>query len=145
MTNIDNEDSRGEPMQFTPGTWREYAPQILDNDDDGSYTKFSTDENYRYIVGGKEYFDEEAGKGGFMLSGYISLADARLMAAAKDLLEQLHGAANLITSVIRYGPSRISDLVRYDVFANELAQIEALIAKVEGRDVAEPSGESEVA
>jgi len=60
----------------TPGPWREYAPEI-----DGVVTPF-----YRFIDGGDGCGNAEFGYHGFHLSGYIHESDARLMAAAPDLL-----------------------------------------------------------
>jgi hypothetical protein len=73
---------------MTKGTWKEYAPEILGDDD-----KPIVDENYRYIEAGEGYLGRdprEKGYGkGFKLSGFISPADARLIAAAPELLESV--------------------------------------------------------
>lgn len=61
--------------------WKEFAPVI-----DGKVT-----EHYRFIQGGVGFFDVTAPDkpAGFCVSGYISPADARLMASAPELLQQL--------------------------------------------------------
>ena len=60
--------------------------------------------------------------------------DARLLAAAPELLRALQWMQLIIDT---HGPQ-----TSWGVAARQIAEI---IAKVEGRDVAEPSGESEVA
>lgn len=62
-------------MKHTQGPWIEYAPII----------KGESNENYRFIGAGMEYFDEV--NGGFHLSGFISPADASLLACAPCLLD----------------------------------------------------------
>lgn len=60
--------------------WTQYAKVIRGE---------RTDENYREIKAGKGFFDEKNPDGNFMITGYISPSDAKLMAAAPDLLEAL--------------------------------------------------------
>jgi hypothetical protein len=62
---------------YTPGPWREYAPDIQD---------VGVDKNYRTIAAGCEYLKVQSG---FAITGFVSPADARLIAAAPDLLEAL--------------------------------------------------------
>lgn len=94
----------------TPGPWRERAPNI-----DGE-----VDEHYREITAGVGHFPDERGESGFKLTSFISPADARLIAAAPDLLEALKDAANELWSV-----PAASTMV--------LNKVRAAIAKAEGR------------
>jgi len=73
---------------YTPGPWREHAPKI-----DGI-----VEQTYRCIVAGCGYFpdenEDEPNSSGFKITTYIKPADARLIAAAPDLLEALQKAAD---------------------------------------------------
>lgn len=62
----------------TPGPW------FIDRDG----IDFGTSTEYHVIEGGKGFLDPGDGMG-FRVSGCMSLADARLMAAAPDLLDAL--------------------------------------------------------
>lgn len=71
-------------MSHTPGPWIECAPEV------GGVIS----ENYRLITGGAEceaQADDTSqwGRECLRISGYISPANARLIAAAPDLLEAL--------------------------------------------------------
>ena len=94
-------------MHHTPGPWREYAPKI----------KNKINEQYRYIEA-----DEpgEKFKRAFMLSGFVSPADTRLIAAAPELLDALQWAV-----------SQIEDDLDPEHGAT-LAHVRAVIAKATG-------------
>lgn len=69
----------------TPGPWKEFAPAI-ENDNSGPIV----DETYRSIQAGKNgYFDEKKPDDGFCLTGFITPDNARLIAAAAEMLEAL--------------------------------------------------------
>ncbi len=61
-------------MNHTPGPWQQHAPRI-----DGKI-----DQTYREITAWNGFHPE-----GFGLSGFMSEADARLIAAAPEMLEAL--------------------------------------------------------
>ncbi len=63
-----------ESVAHTPGPWREHAPRIDDQ----------VDREYRSILGGSGLRGS-----GFELTGFISEADAKLIAAAPDMLTAL--------------------------------------------------------
>ncbi|MER5065267.1 hypothetical protein KDV25_19375 [Morganella morganii] len=69
-------------MEFkgTPGPW-----EITDYVESNRYT---ASETYHHIGAGK-WFHDDYSNTGFGLSGYMSIHDARLIAAAPDLLEAL--------------------------------------------------------
>lgn len=69
-------------MEFkgTPGPW-----EITDYVESNRYT---ASETYHHIGAGK-WFHDDCSNTGFGLSGYMSIHDARLIAAAPDLLEAL--------------------------------------------------------
>jgi hypothetical protein len=81
---------------MTQGKWKEYAPEILGDDD-----KPIVDENYRYIEAGDGYLERDPTDPnyghGFKLSGFISPTDARLIAAAPDLLAALKYAIRFLS------------------------------------------------
>jgi hypothetical protein len=87
---------KGKGKEMTKGKWKEYAPEILDDND-----KPIVDENYRYIEAGEGYLERDPGeKGygeGFKISGFISPADARLIAAAPDILAALKYAVRFLS------------------------------------------------
>lgn len=64
-------------MKHTPGPWQEAAPEI-----DGI-----VEENYRFIQAGRGIKGD-----GFKITGYVSPADALLLAAAPDLLQACESA-----------------------------------------------------
>jgi hypothetical protein len=101
--------------QHTPGPWR-LNLHFLDTD------------LYREIAAGREYFNPQNPQAltGFSLTGYMSAADARLIAAAPDLLAALRECE----ARLRAGVER-SIFYRGD---KELLQkISAAIAKAEVR------------
>jgi len=69
--------------EHTPGPWRQYAPVVSGK----------RDRNYRAITGGDGVFLD---KTGFELTGFIRESDARLMAAAPELLEKLEWMCNIV-------------------------------------------------
>jgi hypothetical protein len=75
---ITQREGKGKEMKEE---WREYAPVILD----AKTGKSSVNENYRYIVSGGQYMADDGT--GFCMAGYITPSNARLMAAAPELLE----------------------------------------------------------
>ena len=82
-------DRKHSEVAHTPGPWKEYAPAIAC--EKNSPFKM-IDENYRYISAGRR-FDGRGTHEGFTLTGFISPEDARLIAAAPELLEALILAA----------------------------------------------------
>jgi hypothetical protein len=83
-------------QKHTPGPWREFAPEI-----DGI-----VEENYRTICGGADLEpgvpNSQWGYEYFDISGYISPANARLIAAAPDLLEALESLLPGLVLDLRY-------------------------------------------
>jgi hypothetical protein len=75
-------------MKHTPGPWQQHAPRI-----DGKI-----DQTYREITAWNGFYPE-----GFGLSGFMSEADARLIACAPELLEVLR---NLVTAVTFADPPK---------------------------------------
>ena len=70
-------------MSHTPGPWREYAPKI----------NGEIDEQYRYIEADQP---GEKFQRAFMLTGFVSPADARLIAQAPALADALAWALDMI-------------------------------------------------
>lgn len=68
--------------KHTPGPW------LLDAVDTHHVTDPGID-GYHAITAGAGFFSPESKERGFHLTSYMSLADAKLMAAAPDLLEAL--------------------------------------------------------
>jgi len=94
--------------KHTPGPWHEFAPDILEH---------GIDQTYRSIVGGDGVFYHGTG---FVMTGFVKSEDARLMAAAPELLDELK---NLHMAFMQgWRPDNQC-----------LERIAALIAKVEGR------------
>ena len=96
-------------MNHTPGPWREYAPTISGE----------IDENYRYIEA-----DDPAAptRRAFMLTGFVSPADARLIAAAPDLLNAARDALDQF--------EQMEKMFRDDLeFMGALSAVRAAIAK----------------
>lgn len=91
--------------KHTPGPWKQFAPDIINH---------GVDENYRTIVAGDGFYNDEALPRGFGLTGYINPADARLIAAAPEMYEAL----DLIMSA--YG--HIFPVERAKEFASVLAK-----------------------
>ncbi len=77
-------------MEFkgTPGPW-----EITDYVESNRYT---ASETYHHIGAGK-WFHDDYSNTGFGLSGYMSIHDAKLIAAAPDLLEALIELRKLVT------------------------------------------------
>ena len=92
-------------MNHTPGPWQQHAPRI-----DGKI-----DQTYREITAWNGFHPE-----GFGLSGFMSEADARLIACAPELLEALRGLA--YPGPHEGQPSE----------ADRIATARAVIAKAEG-------------
>ena len=65
--------------KFTPGPWKNYAPEI----------KGKIYESYRTIEAGDWYFGSDGQDHGFQITGFISKANADLITAAPDLYESL--------------------------------------------------------
>src|SRR5688572_10620114 len=89
---MSDQKSQGSQDSFTPGPWREHAPDIAD---------VGVTENYRYIQGGAECESfgsspPQWGSEHFCVSGYITPANARLIAAAPDLLNGCRALLGLI-------------------------------------------------
>lgn len=82
--------------QPTPGPWREYAPSIWNE----AHTELIEQENYRYVEGGKGYFcrNGDATGDGFGLAGSIRPVDARILAAAHQMLEALDALIQQISN-----------------------------------------------
>ena len=98
---------------YTKGPWRFELSSAAGND------------CYYEITGGRGYYDESTNEG-FLLTGFIKLDDAALLAAAPDLLEALQELTDLMQGVIdgSYTP---------DSFTLQPAQ--NAIAKALGNDV----------
>lgn len=73
-------ESKREKAKPTPGPWR------VDEDPLSEGNEVAAD-NYRYINAGRGCLIP--GEGGFGLSGFLQIEDARLIAAAPDLLAAL--------------------------------------------------------
>jgi len=71
--------------KFTPGPWR------LDHDPIGSGV-FSDNENYHGVEAGHGFIKDGVG---FNCTGFMSKADARLIAAAPELFEALSDLLNV--------------------------------------------------
>ena len=69
------------PASHTPGPW-------LVDADTGEHRRRLIEPGYHFIDAGKGYYSENDGLG-FRLAGYMSLADATLIAAAPELLNAL--------------------------------------------------------
>lgn len=67
--------------KHTKGEWRQFPKHELIPD-------LGKDNTYRSIVSGKGYYDKKT-KTGFDLTGYISEADANLIASAPKLLQRI--------------------------------------------------------
>lgn len=96
--------------RHTPGPWKEHAPNI-----DGE-----VDKTYRQITAGVGYFPglDEPESAGFKLTGFISPADARLIAAAPELLAAC---------------KRLGAVINDHVSLADVDALDAAIAKAEGR------------
>ena len=91
---------------YTPGPWRDCAIVISGD----------SEETYRCVTGGDGVFLHGTG---FQVSGFIKPADARLMAAAPDLLEALQ---RIVSDDKEY------PLIDYDL----IVQAKSAIAKATG-------------
>lgn len=96
--------------QYTPGPWRDFAPKV----------NGEIKEVYREIAAGCEFFDFEDPSRGFGITGYISPANSRLIAAAPDLL----AAAKVADYAFKHGS-------RWD---EAIEALRAAIAKAESKD-----------
>lgn len=112
-------------MSHTPGPW------ILDSPAYGEMV----DRDYHFIDAGCGYCGD--GEDGFGLRGYMSLADARLIAAAPDLLEALKlvwamfDDGRIVRNINNDG--REDWALRMLDFTREVQSIGAAIAKAEGK------------
>lgn len=115
----------------TPGPWKEHAPNV-----DGT-----VDETYRRITAGVG-FCHGRDEPGFQLTGYIRPADARLIAAAPELLalakQYAHECANCSGCGFTVGDDGISgrgpdDIEPTRYSCEDCADIRAVIAKAEGQ------------
>lgn len=77
--------------KFTPGPW------VLDN---ASEHVDVISDDYHFIDAGNGYFDD---KQGFGISGYMSIHDARLIAASPDLFEACQMLLVCMSQVNREG------------------------------------------
>ncbi len=108
----------------TPGPWREYAPEISG----------VVSENYRTVTGGEESErfgapeDQWGGAAHFCLTGYLSPSNARLIAAAPDLLALARQYASECGDCHGTGIE-----IPSGADCPHCADIRAVIAKVEGR------------
>lgn len=93
--------------KHTPGPWR----------DNGDPTMDDPSEEYHEIVGGRGCYPD-----GFALTGYISTANARLIAAAPELLEALRGLTAKINTLWDKG-------ITTGMNANDLRDARDAIAK----------------
>lgn len=107
MTAAFDREPEGTSVRHTPGPWEQYAPRIDD----------VVDPHYRTIVAGE--LGGFRGEGGFNLTGFVSETDARLIAAAPELLRELKVMVELADSVL-------------DSWATKSAK--AAIAKAEGAE-----------
>jgi hypothetical protein len=102
-------------------SWQEFAPPI--QCEKGSPFKI-IDENYRCVKAGRGWFDIENPDSSFDLAGLISPRNARLIAAAPDLLaalEHMVAVSNWATT--------IQSEEQYDAM---IASAEAAIRKAKG-------------
>jgi hypothetical protein len=81
--------------KHTPGPWTECAAHTSFGGD-----KLSPDENYRHIEGGRITSNQDTG---FYITGFIKPADARLAAAAPELLEALEACEMRLTHLAQDG------------------------------------------
>ena len=78
-----------EKASHTPGPWREYAPEIWNDD----HTALVADENYRTIEAGHGYLHDDIG---FAVTGFIRPVDAALLAAAPEMLQALEAIVDAL-------------------------------------------------
>lgn len=105
-------------MSHTPAPWIESAPNI----------EGIVDQNYRRIAGGCGFTpdDDEPDLQGFQLTGFIRPEDARLIAAAPELLGALKALA-LQTS------DWTAEEIRKNGMETTLNMMRTAIAKAEGQ------------
>src|SRR5207302_4693968 len=121
-----------EKASHTPGPWKEYAPAIWND----AHTEEVVDENYRYIEAGKAFSQD--GTGGFHLTGFIRREDARLIAAAPDMLEALEECRKELIGATSYLATcdPVTIIQNLDSFIASLkarlAVVEAAIRKAKG-------------
>lgn len=84
-------------MKATPGPWK-YSLQTLSDgvDNDLNYINPRTIKDYYCVVAGQGFWQPEDNSKGFNLTGYMSEENARLIAAAPELLEALQHVDILI-------------------------------------------------
>jgi hypothetical protein len=71
--------------QHTQGPWR------LDQDENKE-----VDAHYHCIQAGCGYYDEKGEQRGFSITGFMSVADARLMTASPEMLDALEQALEFV-------------------------------------------------
>lgn len=107
-------------MKHTPGPWSEYV-RVINGE---------CDETYRTIEAGAGFFDKE--ERGFALTGFISEADARLIAAAPDMLDELrHLLEDCIeTDELEYADGTPYTYMKIVAYTSAIKRIRDLIEKV---------------
>lgn len=107
-------------IEYTPGPWDYKLLELTDGvNEDGQYINPHTITDYYTIVAGEGFWRQDENSLGFGLTGYMSEANARLIAAAPDMLEALH-------QVIRHG------LIEQEGYESTLKLVWDAISKARG-------------
>ena len=123
LCNLHYEESEGNMTGHTPGPWKVTPSKHRRNYQVGDHAIQATHkEGFDQLICSLYVANHSAS------NGAIDTANARLIAAAPELLEALIQAQAVIGDLVRYGGASLDEIEAYSV-------IKAAIAKAEGRGI----------